>query len=121
MNTIDRMVNLELPDNPGHKLCFTIKSITECEKELINHNLILTIAGMAAAPLAVGDVFTLLKWGLLGSGKYSQDEVEIIFMECVDELGLVGLQEKIVLALEKSGVIGKVKNKAALPKEKKKK
>ena len=118
MNPIDRIVDLELPDNPGRKLRFTIKSVVECEKELSNNNLILTIAGLTKTPLPVRDIFTLFKWGLRGTEDYSQNEVEIIFMEAVDDLGLVGIQEKIILALEKSGVIGKAKKQKALPKKK---
>lgn len=118
MNPIDRTVTLELPDNPGRKLCFTIKSIAMCERELLNHNLLLTIAEMKNAPLAIGDIFTLFKWGLRGSEEYSEDEAEIIFLEAIDDLGLVKLQEAIILALEKSGIIGKAKNKKALPQAK---
>lgn len=118
MNTIDRNVELKFADGRKHKLRFTVKSIIECEKELANHNLLVTVASLAKKPLAIGDVYTLLKWGLLGAGSCEEQETDNLFLECVDEFGLVGVQGNILLALEKSGVIGKAKNKAALPEEK---
>ena len=108
MNTIDRTVELKLANNPGHVLHYTVKSIVECEKELANHNLILTVASLAASPLSISDAYALLKWGLRGEKAYS-----------VEEMGIVALQTNIILALEKSGLIGKAKNKKALPRAKK--
>ena len=70
MNTIDRTVELKLPNNPGHVLHYTVKSIIECEKELTNRNLILTVASLAASPLSISDAYTLLKWGLRGEKAY---------------------------------------------------
>lgn len=119
MNTIDRTVELKLPNNPGHVLHYTVKSIVECEKELTNHNLILTVASLAASPLSISDAYALLKWGLHGEKAYSDDDVDAVFMDCVEEMGVVALQTNIILALEKSGLIGKAKNKKALPRAKK--
>lgn len=119
MNTIDRTVELKLPNNPGHALHYTVKSIVGCEKELTNHNLILTVASLAASPLSISDAYALLKWGLRGEKAYSDDDVDTVFMDCVEEMGIVALQTNIILALEKSGLIGKAKNKKALPRAKK--
>ena len=71
MNTIDRTVELKLPNNPGHVLHYTVKSIIECEKELTNRNLILTVASLAASPLSISDAYTLLKWGLQSAAQAS--------------------------------------------------
>ena len=60
MSTIDRTVELKLPNNPGHALHYTVKSIVGCEKELTNHNLILTVASLAASPLSISDAYALL-------------------------------------------------------------
>ena len=111
MNTIDRTVELKLPNNPGHVLHYTVKSIIECEKELTNRNLILTVASLAASPLSISDAYTLLKWGLRGEKAYSDDDVDAVFMDCVEEMGIVALQTNLILALEKSGLIGKKKTK----------
>lgn len=119
MNTIDRTVELKLPNNPGHVLHYTVKSIIECEKELTNRNVILTVASLAASPLSISDAYTLLKWGLRGEKVYSDDDVDAVFMACVEEMGVVALQGNLILALEKSGLIGKKKNKKALPRAKK--
>lgn len=119
VNTIDRTVELKLANNPGHVLHYTVKSIVECEKELANHNLILTVASLAASPLSISDAYALLKWGLRGEKAYSDDDVDAVFMDCVEEMGVVALQTNIILALEKSGLIGKAKNKKALPQAKK--
>ena len=117
MNTIDRSVELQLADGRKHQLRFTVKSVIECEKELPNHNLLLTVASLASMPLAIGEAYALLKWGLLGAGSCEAKDVDDLFLAYVDEIGLIGIQGNVLLALEKSGVIGKAKNKAALPKE----
>lgn len=108
MNTIDRSECLNLPDKKL-KLMYTVKSVVMCEKELDSKNLLLTVAGMTAGPLSMGDAFALFKWGLLGDKKYDEKEIEDLFVECIEELDMITVQTSIIAALKKSGLLGEKK------------
>ena len=110
MNTVlDRGQAFTL-EGANHEFRFTVKAIIMCEKELTSHNLLTTMASMATVPLSVGDAFTLFKWGLLGAKQYKEDEIEALFIQYVENIGMVGLQTDLVSAVAKSGLMGKEKN-----------
>jgi len=105
MNTIDKVVRML----DKYDLKFTIKSIVMAEKELVGHSVLQVFANMAPAEgriFGLGDVYTLLKWGLLGADvKLSAEDVDNVFCEAVEEIGLDGVAENVFAALAKSGLV----------------
>lgn len=116
MNVIDRYMSFSL-QGKEYRLLFTIKSTLMCEKELAAKNLILTMAGLASAPLSVGDAYALFKWGLLGADKYQEKDIDSLFGGYLEEYGMVELQGLVAQAVNRSGLMGTGKNKTALPQE----
>lgn len=107
MNTIDRFAEIVVGEKK-YKLLLTIKSILMCEKELANGNLITTMAALKVQPLCVGDAYAIMKWGLLGSGECKkEEEIDKIFMECLEGPGLPAIQQAALEAIVKSGFAGK--------------
>lgn len=107
MNTIDRYAEFEV-DGKKYKLLMTLKSILGCEKELANGNLITTMAALKVQPLSLGDAYAIMKWGLYGAGECKkEEEVDAIFMECMEGPGLPLIQQVTLEAIVKSGFAGK--------------
>ena len=108
-NILDRSQAFSL-NGENHEFKFTVKAIIMCEKELESHNLLTTMASMAKAPLSIGDAYTLFKWGLLGAKQYKEDEIEALFIQYIENIGMVGLQTDLLNAVYKSGLMGNAKN-----------
>lgn len=88
-----------------YKFSLPIKYLFKAERETTRKSLILT---MSELPLNVEDIFVLFKNSFLGGGNKESD-VEQVFYEAIDDLGLPAIQMLIIDVLQKSGVFGKPK------------
>lgn len=88
-----------------YRFALPIKYVFKAERELVNRNLVTT---MANYPLSIEDTFTLFKYSLMGGGQ-EKANAENLFYDAIDELTLPVVCELILEVLQKSGVFGKSK------------
>ena len=82
---LDNYCEIEI-DGKKYKMCLKNRCVFAAESELVNGNLLTTVANM---PLSYQDMFTLFKWALIGGGQKFADDDEACGMsvKTVEELG----------------------------------
>lgn len=101
-------------DGKVYKFTLRTRGVFMCERALINHNLLLTIANQ---PFASEDLFTLFKYSVLGGGQNLDDDAMFdLFIMANAQFGVEGMTELIVEVLMKSGILGSAKNPKATDK-----
>ena len=109
---LDKSVKIHIGDK-DYKLCFPIKELFECEKELNSGNLLTTLSNQ---PPSIGDLYIMFTHAIKG-GKNDVTDMEELWGNAIDETSMRELAQHIYEAIGKSGVFGK-KILAALPKKK---
>lgn len=95
----------------GKKYTFKlpIKMLFKAERELVRGSMILTMANL---PFNLEDLYTLLKYSLKGGQPtIRESEIEDIYFQAIEELGLPELQQLMLEVVEKSAAFGKAKKK----------
>lgn len=101
---LDKYIEKEI-NGKTYQFCLPIKYLFKAERETTRKSLILT---MSELPLNVEDIFVLFKYAFLGGGN-KENDVEALFYDAIDDLGLPAIQMLIIDVLQKSGVFGKPK------------
>lgn len=84
-----------------------IKMLFKAERELTRKSMILTMANL---PLCLEDLYILLKYSLKGGQpNMTESEIEDVYYQAIDEMGLPELQNFVLEILEKSAAFGKSK------------
>lgn len=104
-----------------YPLRFTVKSVFYVEKEL-GESILVTLAKLQnGQPFPLNTAYTLLKWAVSGGGIYlSEKEMDRLFLQVMNEQKLVLVEQIVLKALAKSGVIGNPKKIMAAVKRAKK-
>lgn len=104
---LDKFVEKEINGKP-YKFCFTVKMVFMAERNLASKKLLQCISDL---PMSTEDHFTLFKYALMGGNNgVKEAEIEDLWLDAIDQLTYAGVFEIIITALQKSGVIGRVKN-----------
>lgn len=100
---LDKVVKMKI-GKKQYNLSFPISTIFELEEEM-NQGLMKIIARIQEAKIK--DIYTLFKWAVIGGGyELTEEEIQALFLEAVDEAGYEMLVTNILNAVVKSGIIG---------------
>jgi hypothetical protein len=101
---LDKMVEQEIAGQK-YNFCLPIKLVFKAERELVNKNLLTTVANY---PFALEDLYTLFKYAYIGGDNAGKNHEEVYYL-AADELGLPAIYGVIMETLQKSGVLGTAK------------
>ena len=113
---LDKFIELEF-GGKTHKLCYPIQCVFEAERQLTDGN-IMVLLGKAGEgiPPTLYDMFVIIKYALKGGDpKLTDEDVEALYFDAVEEVPVLDLFRLSVEALKKSGVLGKGKKAPAAP------
>ena len=100
---LDKFVKMKI-GKKQYNLSFPISTIFELEEEM-NQGFMKVIAQIQEAKIK--DIYTLFKWAVIGGGhELTDEEIQELFLEAVDEAGYKVLITNILNAVVKSGIIG---------------
>lgn len=103
---LDKVVKMKI-GKKQYNLSFPISTIFELEEEM-DQGLMKVIARIQEAKIK--DIYTLFKWAVIGGGhELTEEEIQALFLEAVDEAGYETLVTNILNAVVKSGIIGSQK------------
>lgn len=103
---LDKYIEKEIKGTT-YRFCLPTKYLFKAERETTRKSLILTMSDL---PLNVEDIFVLFKNSYLGGdNQYSSMDIDSLFYDAVDEMGLPAMQMLVIDVLQKSGVFGRKK------------
>lgn len=102
---LDKNVEAEI-NGKKYNFCFPVKMVFKAERELASKKLLQCIS---EPPMSTEDHFVLFKYALLGGNNKINEGIEDLWLDAIDQLTYAGVFEIFMLALQKSGVIGRVK------------
>lgn len=111
---LDKFVEIEF-GGKKHMLCYPIKYVWEAERHLSEGNfLVLVSRASKGIPPTVYDMFVVIKYALMGGDpKLTEEQAEELYIEAIGEKSLEDVARLAMLALKKSGVLGKDNGKKA--------
>lgn len=109
MSVLDKSEKIVV-DGKEYELKYTLKTIPQFERQLTGHSLMAMCTAAASGGLTVEDTITMLKWGLIGGGCFDKEQFDDFLNKAIEDNGLNGLQESIINALTKSGLVKTRKN-----------
>ena len=113
----DKYVELTI-GGKAYKLCYPLRYVWEAERHLTDKSFIMLMANAAnGTPPNMGDIYTIFKYALLGGNpQLTEDDVEKLFLQALEDTDLLTLSQEAMKALQKSGAFGKPKKEPAAPK-----
>lgn len=113
----DKFVDIEIKGKT-YKLCYPMKYVWEAERHLIDQSFPELMLKVAAGKMpAIGDVYVVFKYALLGgNADMTEEKVDELFLQAVDDISSKEIFRAAFKALEKSGAIGRPKKEPAAPK-----
>ncbi len=112
MSVLDRSEKIVVAGK-DYELKYTLKTVPQFERQLTGRSLMGMCKNAAEGGLTVDDTITMLKWGLIGGGCYDKENFDQFLDDAIADNGLNGIQESIVNALTKSGLVKTRKNTSA--------
>lgn len=102
---LDKYVEKEI-NGKIYKFCFPVKMVFKAERELASKKLLQCISEL---PMSTEDHFVLFKYALMGGDNDLKGvDIEDLWLDAIDQLTYAGVFEVFMVALQKSGVIGRV-------------
>jgi len=114
---LDKFVDIEIKGKT-YKLCYPMKYVWEAERHLMDKSFPELMLKVSSGKMpAIGDVYTIFKYALLGgNANMTEEEADELFLQAVDDTSSNVIFRAAFTALEKSGAIGKQKKDPAAPK-----
>lgn len=101
---LDNYVEVEI-DGAKYKLCLKNLYAFMAEKELASGKL---LVALAHPPLAMGDLYVLFKYALMGGGhEFEEEKYFSLFISLNNAVGAVGFFNIILEVIQKAEIIGK--------------